>query len=161
MMASKTRLIAEAGQQNFTIVREFAAPREKVFKAFTQAGLYEQWFLPRELNMKVEKMDAVSGGSFSHSHIQSGAGRFTFYGVYHEVVVPELIIKTSEFIGLPFKTKPVLELTRCESIDANTTRVTTECICASNAERDGMISAGMEPTLTIAHQQLEALLPTF
>lgn len=157
-MGTKTQLIAEPGQQNFTIVREFAAPREKVFKAFTNPDLYEQWFLPRELNMKVEKMDAVSGGSFSHSHTQPGAGQFTFYGVYHEVTAPELIIKTSEFIGLPFKTKPVLELTRFESLDANTTRVTTECICASTAERDGMISAGMEPTLAITHQQLEKLL---
>lgn len=157
-MTNKTQLIAEPGQQNFTIVREFAATREKVFKAFTNPGLYEQWFLPRELNMKVEKMDAVSGGSFSHSHVQPGAGRFTFYGVYHEVVAPEVIIKTSEFIGLPFKTKPVLELTRFESLDANTTRLITECICASIAERDGMISAGMEPSLAIAHQQLETLL---
>lgn len=157
-MTNKTQLLAEAGQQNYTIVREFAAPREKVFKAFTNADLYAQWFLPRDLKMQVEKMNAVSGGSFSHSHTQPGAGKFQFYGVYHEVIAPELIIKTSEFIGLPFKTKPVLELTRFESIDAGRTRVTIECICASNAERDGMISAGMEPTLTITHQQLDELL---
>lgn len=157
-MTNKTQLIVEAGQQNYTIVREFAAPREKVFKAFTDANWYAQWFLPRDLNMQVEKMDAVTGGSFSHSHTQPGAGKFRFYGVYHEVIASELIVKTSEFIGLPFKIRPVLELTKFEAVDAGRTRVTIECICASNAERDGMISAGMEPTLTITHHQLDQLL---
>lgn len=157
-MTNKTQLLAETGQQNYTVVREFAAPREKVFKAFTDPSLYAQWFLPSECNMQIEKMDAVSGGSFLHSHTQPGAGQFQFYGVYHEVVAPELIVKTWEFRGLPFKVRPVLELARFESMDTNRTRVTIENICASTQERDGMISAGMEPTLNITHEQLDTLL---
>lgn len=155
---SKTQLIAEPGQQNFKIIREFSASREKVFKAFTTPDLYVQWFLPLEFNMTIQKMDAKSGGSYLHSHTQPGAGSFQFYGVYHEVIESEMISKTSEFKGLPFKTRPILELTNFETMDDLGTRVIIESICASVAERDGMISAGMEPTLGITHQQLANLL---
>ncbi len=155
---SKTQLIAEPGQQNFKIIREFSAPREKVFKAFTTPELYVQWFLPPEFNMKIQKMDVKSGGSFLHSHTQAGAGLFQFYGVYHEVIESEIIYKTSEFLGLPFKTRPVLELTTFEAIDDLSTRVIIESVCASVTERDGMISAGMEPVLDITQLLLEKLL---
>jgi len=44
---TKTNLIAEPGKQEIIITREFDAPRELVFKAFTDPKLYIQW-LDRE-----------------------------------------------------------------------------------------------------------------
>ncbi len=39
MANNKTDIIAEPGKQEFFIVREFDAPRELVFKAFTDPDL--------------------------------------------------------------------------------------------------------------------------
>ena len=39
---NKTKITAESGRQEFFITREFDAPRELVFKAFTDPKLYTQ-----------------------------------------------------------------------------------------------------------------------
>lgn len=156
-MAYETQLIYKPEQQNYTIIREFDAARDKVFLAFTQAELYARWFMPAESNLTIEIMNAVSGGTYKHTHYQSGAP-FSFYGVFHEVIAPELIIKTSEFIGLPFKVQPVMELLQFDSISAQKTRVIIEVVCPSITQRDAMVNAGMKPTLDITHQQLDRLL---
>jgi len=156
-MAYETQLIFKPEQQNYTIIREFDAAREKVFLAFTQAELYARWFMPTESKLTIETMNAVTGGSYKHTHYQSGAA-FSFYGVFHEVIAPELIIKTSEFIGLPFKVQPVMERLQFDSISAHKTRVIIEVVCPSITQRDAMVNAGMKPALDITHQQLDVLL---
>ena len=45
-----------------------------------------------------------------------------------------------------------------EALPGERTRVTIHSICRSVAQRDGMINAGMKPSLTIAYQQLDELL---
>lgn len=156
-MAYTTQLIFKPDQQNYTIIREFDASREKVFLAFTKPELYARWFMPAELKMVIESMEAITGGTYKHTHHQSGSA-FSFYGVFHEVIAPELIIKTSEFIGLPVKVQPVMERLQFDSISANKTRVIIDVVCPSITQRDAMVNAGMKPTLDITHQQLDLLL---
>jgi uncharacterized protein YndB with AHSA1/START domain len=156
-MASETQLIFKPDQQNYTVIREFNAAREKVFLAFTQPELYARWFMPAEYNLTIEIMNAVSGGTYKHTHYQ-GDAPFSFYGVFHEVSAPELIIKTSEFIGLPFKVQPVLEMIQFDALSPQTTRVIIEAVCPSINQRDAMVNAGMKPTLDITFQQLDSIL---
>lgn len=156
-MAYETQLIFKPEQQNYIIIREFDAAREKVFLAFTKPELYARWFMPTEAKLTIETMNAVSGGTYKHTHYQNGAP-FSFYGIFHEVIAPELIIKTSEFIGLPIKVQPVLEHFQFDSISAQKTRVIIEVVCSSITQRDAMVNAGMKPTLDITHQQLDVLL---
>ena len=159
-MANESQLISKPDQQNYTIIREFSASREKIFMAFTKPELYVRWFMPAELKMVVESMDAVTGGSYKHTHYHSNKA-YSFCGVFNEVIAPELIIKTSEFIGLPVKVQPVLELIQFDSISEDRTRVIIEVVCASVTQRDAMVNAGMKPTLDITHQQLDALLSQY
>lgn len=156
-MTNETQLIFKPDQQNYTIIREFNAARDKVFLAFTQPELYARWFMPAESKLTIETMNAISGGTYKHTHYH-GATPFSFYGVFHEVIASELIIKTSEFIGLPVKVQPVLEMIQFDSISAQKTRVIIEVVCPSVTQRDAMVNAGMKPTLDITHQQLDALL---
>jgi len=60
-MANKTEIKAEAGKLELFIIREFEAPRELVFRAYTEAELYEKWVGPNDLTMTVEKMEASTG----------------------------------------------------------------------------------------------------
>lgn len=61
---TKTDLTAEPGKQEIVIMREFDAPRELVFKAFTDAKLYAQWIGPRRLTTTIETFEPVNGGSW-------------------------------------------------------------------------------------------------
>ena len=53
---NKTTIIAEPGKQEMRITREFDAPRELVFQAFTDPELYVQWLGPRRLTTMVDKL---------------------------------------------------------------------------------------------------------
>jgi uncharacterized protein YndB with AHSA1/START domain len=53
---NKTKITAESGKQELEIIREFDAPRELVFKAYTDPDLYRQWLGPRRLKMNLEKL---------------------------------------------------------------------------------------------------------
>ncbi|HMV86880.1 MAG TPA: SRPBCC family protein [Blastocatellia bacterium] len=153
-----TEIKAAPGKQEVFIVREFDASRDLVFEAFTKPELLAQWFLPKELRMKIDVMDCRTGGSYRHTHTHAGGMQFGFNGVYHEVTAPERIIKTSEFEGLPERGHVVLEITTFEVLPDERTQVTIHSICRSVAQRDGMVNAGMEPALTVAHHQLDELL---
>jgi len=54
---NQTKIAAEPGKQEIFITREFDAPRELVFKAFTDPKLYTQWLRPRRLTMTLETFE--------------------------------------------------------------------------------------------------------
>ena len=59
------RVIAEPGKQELFIIREFDAPREKVFKAFTDPEILVQFFAPFGHTMHFNYHDYKTGGSYS------------------------------------------------------------------------------------------------
>jgi uncharacterized protein YndB with AHSA1/START domain len=158
MAANKTEIIAEAGKYDFSIVREFNAPIEKVFKAFSKPEYLKQWFMPVEMAFTIEKMECQTGGSFQNHHSHPNGMKFGFRGVYHEVAEPNLIIKTSEFVGLPQKMTPVLETTTFETTENGNTKVTIHSLCASPEFRDAMIQNGMENHLKLSYSLLDNML---
>jgi hypothetical protein len=54
---NEATITAEPGKQEIVITREFDAPRELVFKAFTDPELYIQWVGPRRLTMTLETFE--------------------------------------------------------------------------------------------------------
>src|SRR5438270_12718041 len=97
---NKTTIIAEPGKQEMLITREFDAPRELVFRAFTDPELYVQWLGPRRLTMTLETFEPRSGGRWRYNHKDQSANKFACRDVYHEVLAPQRIIDTVEFEGL-------------------------------------------------------------
>jgi hypothetical protein len=103
-------------------------------------------------------MDCRTGGSYHHVHTHANGMRFGFNGVFHEVTAPERIVKTSEFEGLPERGHVVLEITSFEALPSDRTKVTIQSVCRSVVQRDGLLKAGLEPAIMVAHNQLDELL---
>jgi uncharacterized protein YndB with AHSA1/START domain len=158
MATGKTEIIAEAGQHDFSIIREFDAPVEDVFMAFTEPAYLKQWFMPVEMAFTIEKMECKTGGSFENHHLHQNGMKFGFRGVYHEVSEPDFIIKTSEFTGLPQKIAPVLESTTFEKMENGNTKVIIHTLCTSVEFRDAMIQNGMENHLKRSYGLLDNVL---
>ena len=97
----KTKITAEPGKQELIITREFDAPRELVFKAFTDPDLYVRWIGPRGLTTTLETFEPRNGGSWRYVQTDQDGTKFAFHGVNHEVLPPQRIIGTFEFEGLP------------------------------------------------------------
>ncbi len=159
-MVNKTKIIAEPGKQEIFIVRELDAPRELVFKAFIDPALYSQWLGPRRLTTKFEKLEAKNGGSYRFINEDEKGNKFAFHGVYHEVLAPERIIGTFEFEGLPEKGHVSLEITKFEELPGGRTKLTSQDVFMSVADRDGMIQSGMEEGVNDSYDRLEELLAT-
>src|SRR5947209_6297459 len=158
MTANQTRIIAEPGRQEVVITREFDAPRDLVFKAVTDPKLIPQWWGPRYLTTEVDKMDVRPGGQWRFINRNAEGNEFGFHGVYHEILAPERIIDTFEFEGLPETGHVALETMKLEELPGGRTRLITQSVFQTVADRDGMLQSGMEGGLKETYERLEELL---
>jgi uncharacterized protein YndB with AHSA1/START domain len=158
MTKNETKIIAEPHKQDITIVREFDAPRDLVFRAYTEADLYARWVGPRGYVMELEQFEPWSGGSWRYMHRDGEGNEYRFHGINHEVTAPERIIGTFEYEGLPERGHVALEAAVFEALPGNRTRVTAQSVFRSVADRDGMLESGMEIGVNDSHAQLDELL---
>jgi uncharacterized protein YndB with AHSA1/START domain len=152
-----TKFTVEPGKQEVFIAREFDALRELVFKAYTDPKLYVQWLGPRGYDMQLETFEPVSGGRWRYIHKDEQGMQHGFHGVTHEVAAPERIIGTFEYEGLPEKGHVMLETVRFEELPGGRTRVTTQSLFQTVADRDGMVQSGMEHGVVDSHERLDEL----
>lgn len=156
-MANKTEIIAEPGKQELFIRREFDAPRELVFRAYTDPDVVVRWLGPRDLKMTVEKWEPRDGGSWKYVHERAGE-KYEFVGVNHEVLAPERIIGTFEFTGLPERGHVILGTTRFEDLPNRRCRIVHQSVFQSVEDRDGMIASGMERGVNEGYEKLDEWL---
>ena len=159
-MAQKNQLkiTAEPGRQELFITREFDAPREDVFRAYTDPDMLVNWLGPRGMTMTIDYYDARKGGSYRYIHTDGKGNSYAFNGVIHEMLAPELLIQTFEFEGLPTKGHVSMDTGILEELPGNRTRITIQSVFRSVADRDGLIASGMERGLGEGFERLDELL---
>jgi uncharacterized protein YndB with AHSA1/START domain len=88
--------MVQATSNGFTISKMFDAPRELVFTAWTDPGLFSQWFGTREAIVPHEtiEMDLRPGGSWSAGMILQDGAETTWRGTYREVDPPARLVFT-------------------------------------------------------------------
>lgn len=155
---NQTRVKVEPGKQELFITREFDAPRELVFKAFTDPDLLVKWMGPRQLHTRIDRFEPASGGSWRFVQTDKDGNEFGFHGVCHEQTAPERIIRTFEFEGLPEKGHVALETVRLEVLPGQRTKVTIQSVFQSISDRDGMVQSGMEQGVNESHERLDEIL---
>src|SRR6188508_522126 len=78
--------------------RVFAAPPERVFRAFIDADAMVKWLPPHGFTAKVHHSDARVGGGYKMSFTNFGTGKsHSFGGTYVELTPPERIRYTDRF----------------------------------------------------------------
>lgn len=84
--------MAEPG---ITIVRVFEAPRERVWKEWTEPERFADWFggTESEVPLSSVSMDVQPGGSWRLT-MHAVRGEIHWHGEYHEVVEPERLVFT-------------------------------------------------------------------
>lgn len=87
--------------QALIITRIFDAPREKVWKAWTNPEQFKKWWGPEGFTAPTAKMDVRVGGKYLHA-MHGPAGTqfdkdFWSTGAYKEVVEPEKLVFSDSF----------------------------------------------------------------
>lgn len=152
---SKAVVTVEPARHDIVLTRVFDAPRELVFKTYTDPELIPRWWGPRGLTTKVDRMDVRPGGGWRFIQRDPEGHEFAFHGVYHEVNPPERIVDTFEFEGMPGHV--ALETTTLEDLGGRT-RLTTITVFQTIEDRNGMVASGMEQGATESMDRLEELL---
>lgn len=154
---AKTEITAEPGTPQIVITREFAAPRDLVFRAYTDPELLVQWLGPYELTMTVDRFDVRDGGRWRYVHTDPQGNAYGFHGVFHGTPSPERTVQTFEFEGVPGHVS--LETLTLEERDGRTL-VRTVSTFQSVEDRDGMIASGMERGIRDSDERMDKLLAT-
>ncbi len=96
MTTVRNGYVTKPSEQEVLITRVFDAPRELVFRAWTDPEHLMRWSAPKGCTTHFLKLDFHQGGTF-HSCIRSPEGHECWCkGVYREIVVPEMIVFTLE-----------------------------------------------------------------
>ncbi len=158
MAKNTTNIKTEPGKQEIIITREFDAPRELVFKAFTDPKLYVQWLGPRGYTTTLKIFEPKNRGSWQYIQKDKDGNEYAFHGVNHEILAPERIIGTFEFEGLPEKGHVLLQTARFEALPGGRTKLTSQSVFQTVEDRDGMLQSGMERGVDDSYERLDELL---
>ena len=94
-MTTKTKVMGDCTGREFVITREFEAPRELVFKAWTDPKHLAQWWGPRGFTNPVCEWDVRPGGKI-HDVMRAPNGTdFPMGGEFREIVAPERLVFTT------------------------------------------------------------------
>jgi len=88
---------AMAQPRELVITRFFDAPRERVFKAWTQPEILKRWCGPRGFTTPVYTVDLRPGGKQHFCMLSPEGQEIWCVGTYHEIVEPERIVCTDSF----------------------------------------------------------------
>jgi predicted 3-demethylubiquinone-9 3-methyltransferase (glyoxalase superfamily)/uncharacterized protein YndB with AHSA1/START domain len=87
----------DAADRTIVIVREFDAPRELVWEAWTKPEHVAKWWGPRGFTTTVTELDLRPGGRSRYVMRGPDGAEYPVKGVFREVVPPERIVTTDEF----------------------------------------------------------------
>ena len=89
----------EANQDNkeLVITRIFEAPRELVWKAWTEPERFMRWWGPKDFTSPACKIDLRLGGKYLSCMRGPDGQDYWSTGVYREIVEPERIVYTDSF----------------------------------------------------------------
>jgi uncharacterized protein YndB with AHSA1/START domain len=152
----QTSIEADPQLPTITVVRDFDAPPEKVFRAYTDPELVARWMGPRSVGTRVDRWDARTGGSYRFANTRDGEEIARFYGSFHEVRPPTRLVWTFTYEGVPDGV--ALETVTLQDLGDGRTRMTTLSVVDSLEARDAMLASGMEVGIVEGNEKLDEIL---
>jgi len=97
-MPQAAQPVAEPVEQDLLVIsRTFDAPRELVWKVWTEAEHLAQWWGPKGCTIRVVKLDVRPGGIFHYAMAYQPGHEMWGRFVYREITPPERMVYVSSF----------------------------------------------------------------
>ncbi|UJR85767.1 SRPBCC family protein [Sandaracinus amylolyticus] len=153
-MAHRAMTVTTPSDREIHIERVFDAPRDRVWRAFTDAAQLASWW-GRGNRLVIERFEPERGGHWRFvEHASDGVHGFE--GRFREITPKERIVWTFEWDGMPGYVS--IDTVRFEELEGGRTRVVNDSLFHTTEERDGMLGAGMEDGLAQSYAALDRLL---
>ena len=150
---TKTKITTPTDRE-IHIERIVNAPRDRVWRAYSDPVLLAQWW-GRGNKLDVVRLELERGGHWRVVEHGSG-GVFGFEGRYREVTPPQKFVRSFEWDGMPGHV--AIEHVTFEDLGDGRTKISTIMQMHTPEERDGFLHSGMEGGMNAAYAELERVL---
>jgi uncharacterized protein YndB with AHSA1/START domain len=155
--SSGTATVSLPTDEQILITREFAAPADILWKAFTTPELVKRWWHANRGEITVCEIDLRVGGAWRFVTVAPDGFEVAFHGEYREIVPNERIVATEIYEGAWQPGEPeqgTVNTTTFAETDGRTA-LTILVQAPSKELRDAIIESGMEEGLQDALDLLE------
>ena len=153
-MTRGTAKITLPADDQILITREFAAPKDLVYTAYTTPELVARWWHAERGKVLSIDIDLRVGGRWRYAMTAEAGFEVAFHGEFREIVPDERIVSTEVFEGMP--DAAALDTVTFLEKDGKTT-LSILVQHRNQANRDAHLQAGMEAGLQTALDLLENL----
>jgi uncharacterized protein YndB with AHSA1/START domain len=147
--------------RDLVLTRLIDAPREKLYRAWTEPELLKQWFAPAPYTTPAAELDVRPGGSSLIVMRGPDGADMPNPGVYLEVVLNERLVFTDAFTkAWAPSAKPFMTVILTFEDEAGKTRYTALVRHWTVADREAHEQMGFHVGWGMCTDQLEALVKT-
>jgi uncharacterized protein YndB with AHSA1/START domain len=143
------------------ITRQFDAPAEKLFAAYTTPELVQRWWGFETSEWLVCEIDLRVGGTWRYVTREAEGFEVGFHGTYLELDAPHRLVSTEAYEGVPEGVDPddgaSVNTVTLDEADGVTT-LTVLCRYPSQEVRDMVIESGMESGMQVSYDRMEDLV---
>ena len=97
MVARKNSPATETAERELVITRIFDAPRDLVWKTWTEPKHVAEWWGPKGFTARVTELDLRVGGTCRYVMVGPDGAEYPAKGVFREIVPPERFVSSDEF----------------------------------------------------------------
>jgi uncharacterized protein YndB with AHSA1/START domain len=150
-----------SADRELVLTRLINAPREKVYRAWTDPELLKQWFAPKPYTTPVVEIDVRPGGSAYFVMRGPDGEDLPNRGVYLEVVPNAKLVSTDAYVkAWEPSEKPFMTLILTFDDEGGKTRYTARVRHWTVADREVHEKMGFHAGWGLCADQLEALVAT-
>ncbi len=149
---SGTAVVTLPADTQILITREFDAPKQLVYRAYTTPELIARWWSGDRGEVTSIEVDLRVGGTWRYVMVANEGFEVAFHGEYREIVPNERIVSTEVFEAVP-DDFAVDTATFAEHEGRTTLTILVQH--SSKEARDAHIESGMEGGLQEALDHLE------
>ena len=148
-----------SADRELVLTRLINAPREKVYRAWTEPELLKQWFAPKPYTTPIVEIDVRPGGS-AYFVMRGPDGKdLPNRGVYLEVVPNAKLVSTDAYVkAWEPSEKPFMTLILTFEDEGGKTRYTARVRHWTVADREAHEKMGFHEGWGLCTDQLEALV---
>jgi uncharacterized protein YndB with AHSA1/START domain len=148
-----------SADRELMLTRLIDAPREKVYRAWTDPHLLKQWFAPLPYTTPVAELDVRPGGSAFIVMRGPDGKDLPNHGVYLEVVPNQRLVSTDAYVkAWEPSEKPFMTLILTFEAEGGKTRYTARARHWTVADRETHEKMGFHQGWGICTDQLTALV---
>jgi uncharacterized protein YndB with AHSA1/START domain len=156
--SSQTATVTLPTDEQILITRQFDAPKDLVFKAWTTPELVKRWWHANRGEVTVAEIDLRVGGQWRYVSVTADGFEVGFRGEYREIVPNEKLVSTEFYEGVPegvSEEDATTVNTATFSEEDGRTTVTILVQAPSRETRDAIVDSGMEAGMQDALDLLE------